>query len=241
MTLHANSAGTGAEHRIGWHVNAVIAVADDASGKRLFLESFAVRTLCVHLGLKGVTVGTHILNLVDSWRRRAMVSMTGGTGWRTQIAPHRQRVVVHARAVLCELIRGNGVSLHVSRVGVAARAGVGHVDRVHGGTGIAGRPEIVDAMTIRAYGNLRVSSREALAVHAGVVLVQLVCAQAGVVLPHQMPDSNGKNRTTAESACDQSCPSNPPCGSWKRQDRSWLRRLRGNWHKSIPFVRGCPG
>jgi hypothetical protein len=40
-------------------------------------------------------------------------------------------------------------------------------------------------MTIRAYGNLGVTSSEALAVHAGVVLVQLVCAQAGVVLTHQ--------------------------------------------------------
>src|SRR5271157_5484032 len=39
-------------------------------------------------------------------------------------------------------------------------------------------------MTIRAYCNLRVSSREALAVHAGAVLAQLVGAQAGVELPN---------------------------------------------------------
>jgi hypothetical protein len=39
-------------------------------------------------------------------------------------------------------------------------------------------------MTIRAYCNLCVSSREALAMHAGVVLVQLVGAQAGVELPN---------------------------------------------------------
>ena len=39
-------------------------------------------------------------------------------------------------------------------------------------------------MAIRADGNLGVSRRQALAVHAGVVLVQLVGAQAGVVLPH---------------------------------------------------------
>src|SRR5271157_2105080 len=39
-------------------------------------------------------------------------------------------------------------------------------------------------MTIRAYCNLRVSSREALAVHTGAVLAQLVRAQAGVELPH---------------------------------------------------------
>src|SRR5271167_5197898 len=39
-------------------------------------------------------------------------------------------------------------------------------------------------MTIRANGDLRVSSREALAVHTGAVLVQLVGAQAGVELPN---------------------------------------------------------
>ena len=39
-------------------------------------------------------------------------------------------------------------------------------------------------MTIRAHCNLRVSSREAFAVHTGVVLVQLVRAQAGIELPN---------------------------------------------------------
>ena len=67
---------------------------------------------------------------------------------------------------------------------MAARAGLGHVDRIHGGTGIAGRPDIVDAVAVDADGNLGVSGGEALAVHAGVVLGQLVGAQAGVVLAH---------------------------------------------------------
>jgi hypothetical protein len=39
-------------------------------------------------------------------------------------------------------------------------------------------------MTIRAYCNLGVSSREALAVHTGVILGQLVRAQAGIELPN---------------------------------------------------------
>ena len=39
-------------------------------------------------------------------------------------------------------------------------------------------------MTIRAHGYLRVSSREALAVHTGAVLIQLVGAQTGVELPN---------------------------------------------------------
>jgi hypothetical protein len=39
-------------------------------------------------------------------------------------------------------------------------------------------------VTIRAHRNLRVSGREAFAMHAGVVLVQLVGAQAGIELPN---------------------------------------------------------
>jgi hypothetical protein len=43
---------------------------------------------------------------------------------------------------------------------------------------------IVDAVTIGAHRYLRVSSREALAVHTGVVLVQLVGAQTRIELPN---------------------------------------------------------
>ena len=39
------------------------------------------------------------------------------------------------------------------------------------------------AMAIRAHGHLGVSARQALAMHAGVVLGQLIGAQAGVELP----------------------------------------------------------
>jgi len=39
-------------------------------------------------------------------------------------------------------------------------------------------------MTIRTHCNLRVSGREALAVYTGAILVQLICAQAGVELPN---------------------------------------------------------
>ena len=113
-----------------------------------------------------------------------MVAMAGGAGGRAQIAAHHHGIVVDAGAVIGKLIGGNAVLLHVSRVGVAARTGFGHVDGVHGGTGIAGWPEIVDAMTIGAYGNVGVTSREALSMHAGVVLVQLVGAQTGVELPN---------------------------------------------------------
>src|SRR5208283_356035 len=184
MTPHADAVGTSSQLRVRWMADAMIAVTDDASWKRGRFKSFLVRALFVHLVLESVTVGAHILNLVYARRSCAMVAMTCCTGWRTQIASHRERLVVHARAVLCELIRGNGISLHVNRISMAARARVGHVDRIDGGAGIAGCPYIVDTMTIRAHCNLRISSRESFAVHTGWVLAQLVCAQAGVELPN---------------------------------------------------------
>ena len=184
MTPHADGIRTSAKHRVSGMSDAMIAMTHDASWKRSRFKGFLVRAFFVHLGLESVTVRTHILNLVYSWRRRAMVSMTRCTGRRAQIASHRERFVVHARAVLCKLIRGNGISLHVTRVRMAASARVRHVDRIDRGAGIAGGPQIVDTMTIRAHCNLRVSGREALAVHTGAVLAQLVGAQAGVELPN---------------------------------------------------------
>ena len=140
MTLHTDGVRTSAQLRVRCMGDAVIAVTHDASWKRSRFKGFFVRTFFVHLGLESVTVRTYVLNFVYSWRCRAMVPMTRRTGRRTQIASHRERVVVHARAVLCELIRGNGVSLHVGGVRMAARARIRHVDRVYRRTGITGCP-----------------------------------------------------------------------------------------------------
>ena len=132
-------------------VDAMVAMTDDASWKRRRLKRPLVRTLVVHLGLEDVTGRAHILNIVDSRRGRAMVSMTGCTGRRTQVASYRKRFVVDAGAVLCELVCGDGVSLHVIRVSMAASACVRHVDRIHRRTWIAGGSQVVDTMTIRAH------------------------------------------------------------------------------------------
>ena len=120
--------------------DAMIAVTHDASWKRSPLKGRFVRTFFVHLGLESVTGRTHILNAVYSRRRRAVVSVTRGTRGCTQIASHGQRFVMHAHAVLAELIRGNGVSLHVTRVRMAVSARVRYVDRVNRRTWIARRP-----------------------------------------------------------------------------------------------------
>src|SRR5271167_4039635 len=100
MAPHADGIGASAKLRVRWMADAMIAMAHDASWKGSRVKGLLVRTFFVHLGLEGVTVRAYILNLVYSWRRRAMVSMTGCAGWRTQIASQRQRLVVHARAVL---------------------------------------------------------------------------------------------------------------------------------------------
>ena len=140
MAPHADGVRARAQVRIRGMVDAMIAVTHDASGKRSCFKGLFVRTFFVHLSLESVTVRAHILNPVDSRRRRAMISMTRGAGWSTQVASNRQCLVVDARVVFCELIRRDGIPLHVIRVRMAARARIRHVDRVHRGTGIAGRP-----------------------------------------------------------------------------------------------------
>lgn len=93
--------------------------------------------------------------------------------------------MVHARAVLGKLIRGDVVSLHVRRIRVAAGTGLRHVQGVHFRTRVAGRAEIMDTMAVDAYRNLGVPLRQALAVHAGFVLCQLVGPERRIVLAQE--------------------------------------------------------
>ncbi len=128
-----------------------------------------------------VAVRADVLDLVNARWNGAMVSVAGGARRRAQVSAHCHRLVVDAGVVLGKLIRGNPVLLHVSHIRVAARAGLRDVDGIHSGSGIAGRPDVVNAVTIGADRNLGVARGQALAVYAGVVLVQLIGAQAGIV------------------------------------------------------------
>ena len=78
--------------------------------------------------------------------------------------------MVDACAVLCELIGGNGVSLHIVRISMATSTSGRHIDRIDRITWIAGRSQVVDTVAIGADGNLGIASRPALTMHAGVVL-----------------------------------------------------------------------
>ena len=131
MTLHTDGIGTSAKLRVGWMDNAMIAVTHHTSWKRSCLERGFVRALFVHLGLENVTGRAHVLNLVHPWRRRAVVPVTRRTSRRTQIPSDRERIVVDACAVLCELICGNGVSPHVIRISMATSACIGHIDWIN--------------------------------------------------------------------------------------------------------------
>ena len=99
-----------------------------------------------------------------------MVAMTGRARRSAQVTPQDKRLVVDTAVVLDELIRGDAVSRHVFRVGMTASAGGRYVNRVHGGPGITGSAYIVNAVAIRAYRNLGVAGRQALAVNTGVIL-----------------------------------------------------------------------
>ena len=174
MAFHANAFGAGAKFRIRWVLDAMIAVAYDTSGQIKRLKCFVVCTLHIHLGLENMTVRANVLDLVDTRRHRAMISMAGSAGGSAQITPYHHGIVMHTGVVLRELIRGNTVWLHVLCVGVTARTCFRHVDGVNRRSGIAGWPYIVDTMTIDTDGSFRVPSGVALAMHTGVVLVQLI-------------------------------------------------------------------
>jgi len=90
-----------------------------------------------------------------------------------------------AAAVFRELIGRDRISTHVAGIGVAMGARVCHVNRVHRRAGVAGSSHVMNAVAIGAHGYFGITSRQALAVYAGVVLGELVRAQAGVKLPDE--------------------------------------------------------
>jgi hypothetical protein len=108
----------------------MIAMTNNATGKARGLKSRLVGAFLVHLILESMAFGTDVLHRVQAWGRRAMISMTGSAGGRAQVAANGKGIVVHARAVLRELVGGNGMALHVGTVGMAAGTGCGDIQRV---------------------------------------------------------------------------------------------------------------
>lgn len=56
-----------------------------------------------------------------------MISMARRARWGAKVAANGHGIVVHARAVLGELVGGDLVVFHVVRIGVAAGTGLRHI------------------------------------------------------------------------------------------------------------------
>ena len=113
-----------------------------------------------------------------------MVTMAGCTRRRAQISANYQRLVVDAFVVLRKLIGWDFVCAHVAGVGMAVSAGIGYVNRVNSRSRVTGSANIVDAVAVGTNGDFDVASGQPLAMHAGLVLAELIGAQAGIELPH---------------------------------------------------------
>ena len=116
-----------------------------------------------------------------------MISVASGAGRRAEVATYGQRVVVHAGAVLRELVRRDSIALHVGSVPVTASARCGNVERVYLRARVAGRAQSVHAMAINANRHFRVTFSEKLSVDARLVLTQLIGSQGRIVLAHEIP------------------------------------------------------
>src|SRR5690349_12680124 len=185
VALRAKRSGARADIFVGWMNNGVVAVAGDTAGKPGAMKRLFVRALFVELRLEHVAIRADVLHGIDAGRRSPVVAVAGGAGGRAEIAANDQRFVVNAGLILGKLIGGNPIRFHVVRIGVAARAGLGDVQRIHGGLNIADGAEVVDAVAIDADGDFGVALRQKLAVHAGDVLAELIGAQRWVVFAHE--------------------------------------------------------
>src|SRR5262249_21211119 len=139
-----------------------------------------------------------------------VISMTSRARRRTEIAANRYRLVMHAFGVLGELIRRDSVGPHVFSVRVATRTCLGDLQWVYLGPCVSGWAKIVHAVTIDAHRDVGVALRETLAVHAGLVLGQLVGPQGRVVLAYERgvrmtAAAEFRNLTAFDLAAEPSC------------------------------------
>ncbi len=114
-----------------------------------------------------------------------MIAMARRAGRRTQVPAHRERFVVHAGTVRGELVRRNRIRLHVGSVGMASRARLRDVQRMHLGARVAGRADVMHAVTIRADGDFVIALGAELPMHAGLIQAVLIGAQRRIVLAHE--------------------------------------------------------
>src|SRR5208282_5870766 len=101
-------------------------------------------------------------------------AMARRTSRRAQISLNHKRFVVDARGIERELIDRNLVLLHVVFISVAMGAGLGDVYLIYGRLGVIRWTNVMHGVAVRADGDIRVSLGQHLAVHARLVLTELI-------------------------------------------------------------------
>jgi len=137
-------------------------------------ESVVVRALVEQVLKDNMATAADIRHACNSRGCGAMVSVTGGAGWRGKIAALRDRMPMNTLPVVFELIGRNFVTRHVRAIGVAAGASLGQPQRVYGRQCVADLPNVVNAVAIDAGSDTGVTGGQALAMNTGAVLGKLV-------------------------------------------------------------------
>src|ERR1035441_3246218 len=120
-------------------------------------------------------------------RRLGSVIAVAGSAIRgRQIAANLERIPMHARAVIVELIGGDAILRHLLAVGMTARPGFGQTQRMHGRQRVFYRANIVDAVAVDAGGHGVIASSQPFAVDAGLVELKLVHPLLRPELPHEV-------------------------------------------------------
>src|ERR1017187_1763260 len=113
-----------------------------------------------------------------------MVAVTGSARGSGEVVAFGEPFPVHPGLVFLVLIGGDLVGARLLRVGVAARAGLGHARGVNRRRRVLDRANIVHAVAIDAGGDHGIPGAQTLSVNAGLVELELIHAFAGSVLAH---------------------------------------------------------
>ena len=233
------------QHRVRRLQHGVVAVA---------LHAAFVEDLRVHAGLElggehGVAGAADVGHGADPGRRRAVVAVTVVARRRREVVAPGERGIVDALLIVGEL-RGwqrfavrQRVAGHMTRIGVAGRAGRGDVGGEDRRLRVAHRPNPVRSVAAGASGDVGVARRELLAVHAGGVLGRLIHALFRREAPHQrgvavaaragrdlrLPDRRALESSRARRARE-------PCRCCLDRRRD-SRRMRSRAHDGRPAPR----
>src|SRR2546428_12791201 len=115
MTVDAERAFLTSNHLIAGLGNRVIAVAGDALGELLLIESRLVRAGLEKLSLARVTLATDIGDRSNARWRRAMITIAIVAGRRRQLMSFIESFRMHAGIVFDVLIAENPEAAHVVR------------------------------------------------------------------------------------------------------------------------------